>query len=33
MTPTTYIVKDTKNGKNYQFTYHDRIKAKGLLKK
>lgn len=33
MTPTTYIVKDTKNGKNYQFTYHDRVKAKALLKK
>ena len=33
MTPTTYIVKDTKNGKNYQFTYHDRMKAKALLKK
>ena len=31
-TATTYIVKDDKNGKNYQFTYHDRLKAKKYLK-
>jgi hypothetical protein len=33
MTPKGYIVKDDKNGKNYQFTYHDRTKAKKLLAK
>lgn len=27
-----YIVKDDKNGKNYQFTYHDRNAAKKYLK-
>ena len=32
MTPKGYIVKDDKNGKNYQFTYHDRVKAKKYLK-
>ena len=32
MTPKGYIVKDDKNGKNYQFTYHDRMKAKKYLK-
>lgn len=33
MGPKTYIVKDLKNGKQYQFMYHDRVKAKDLLKK
>ena len=33
MGPKSYIVKDDKNGKNYQFTYHDRVKAKELLAK
>ena len=31
MTPKGYIVKDDKNGKNYQFTYHDRKKGAKLL--
>ena len=32
MGPKSYIVKDMKNGKNYQFMYHDRVKAKQYLK-
>lgn len=32
MGPKSYIVKDDKNGKNYQFMYHDRVKAKQYLK-
>lgn len=32
MTPKGYIVKDDKNGKNYQFNYLDRAKAKQYLK-
>ena len=32
MTPKGYIVKDDKNGKNYQFNYLDRAKAKKYLK-
>ena len=32
MGPKSYIVKDMKNGKNYQFMYHDRVQAKKYLK-
>lgn len=32
MGPKSYIVKDDKNGKNYQFMYHDRVQAKKYLK-
>jgi hypothetical protein len=33
MTATGYSVKDEKDGKTYTFMYHDRMKAKELLKK
>lgn len=33
MGPKSYIVQDLENKKNYQFMYHDRVKAKDLLKK
>ena len=32
MGPKSYIVRDDKTKKNYQFMYHDRVKAKKYLK-